>query len=92
MAFAYQTKSWTIQGEQKLDDMLTLLNPTLTVKHVTVSADTIAIAISVTENGGIFEHHLGVQYVNAAGSTDLDLIVDDAMAQAFPEAVLNNQQ
>ena len=32
-------------------------------------------------------HNLNIQYNNAAGETDLDVIVDSAVAEAFPEAV-----
>jgi len=90
MAFTYQTKSWNIQGEKKLDETFTLLNPTLVVTHITLQGNSVGIGLSATENGGVFKHNLGIQYNNVSGLTDIDVIVDDAIASAFPEAVLNS--
>ena len=45
--------------------------------------------MTAVENGGVFVHSLNVQYNNAAGGTDLDVIVDAAVAEAFPDATLD---
>ena len=87
MAFTYQTKSWSIQGEKKLDDIITLLNPTLTVQHITIVNNTVSIGVKAIENGGVYEHRLGIQYTNTNELTDIDAIVDSAVSQAFPEAI-----
>jgi hypothetical protein len=46
--------------------------------------------MKAVENGGVFVHNLNVQYNNASGGADLDVIVDAAIAQAFPEATLDS--
>jgi len=89
MAFAFQSKSWSITGEKEFENHFTLLNPTLTVMQVSVHESNVYIAMKAVENGGVFIHNLNIQYNNTAGETDLDVIVDAAVAQAFPEAVLN---
>ena len=88
MAFLFQSKSWSITGEKEFENHFTLLNPTLTVMQVSIHESNVYIALKAVENGGVFTHNLNVQYNNSAGETDLDLIVDAAMAQAFPEATL----
>jgi len=90
MAFLFQSKSWSITGEKEFDNQFTLLNPTLTVMQVSVHESNVYIAMKALENGGVFVHNLNIQYNNSAGDTDLDVIVDAAVAQAFPEAVLNS--
>jgi len=89
MAFAFQSKSWSITGEKEFENHFTLLNPTLTVMQVSVHESNVYIAMKAVENGGVFVHNLNIQYNNTAGETDLDVIVDAAIAQAFPEAVAN---
>ena len=89
MAFLFQSKSWSITGEKEFENHFTLLNPTLTVMQVSVHESNVYIAMKAVENGGVFAHNLNIQYNNTAGGTDLDVIVDAAVAQAFPEAVLN---
>jgi hypothetical protein len=89
MAFLFQSKSWSITGEKEFENHFTLLNPTLTVMQVSVHESNVYIAMKTVENGGVFVHNLNIQYNNTAGETDLDVIVDAAVAQAFPEAVLN---
>ena len=89
MAFLFQSKSWSITGEKEFENHFTLLNPTLTVMQVSVHESNIYIAMKAVENGGVFIHNLNIHYNNSAGETDLDVIVDAAVAQAFPEAVLN---
>lgn len=90
MAFLFQSKSWSIAGEKEFESHFTLLNPTLTVMQVSVHEANVYISIQAVENGGVFVHNLNVQYNNTAGETDLDVIVDAAIAQAFPEATLNS--
>ena len=89
MAFLFQSKSLSITGEKEFENHFTLLNPTLTVMQVSVHESNVYIAMKAVENGGVFIHNLNIQYNNTAGETDLDVIVDAAVAQAFPEAVLN---
>jgi len=89
MAFAFQSKSWSITGEKEFENHFTLLNPTLTVMQVSVHESNVYISMKAIENGGVFVHNLNIQYNNTAGETNLDVIVDAAVAQAFPEAVAN---
>ena len=89
MAFLFQSKSWSIAGEKEFENHFTLLNPTLTVMQVSVHDANVYVNMTAVENGGVFVHNLNVQYNNAAGGTDLDVIVDAAVAEAFPDATLN---
>jgi len=87
MAFTFQSKSWSIAGEKEFENHFTILNPALSVMQVSVHEENVYIAMKAVENGGVFVHNLNIQYNNAAGETDLDVIVDSAVAEAFPEAV-----
>ncbi len=58
--------------------------------QVSVHETNVYISMQAVENGGVFVHNLNVQYNNTAGETDLDVVVDAAVAQAFPEATLNS--
>ena len=87
MAFNFQSKSWSIAGEKEFENHFTILNPSLSVMQVSVHEENVYIAMKAVENGGVFVHNLNIQYNNAAGETDLDVIVDSAVAEAFPEAV-----
>lgn len=89
MAFLFQSKSWSIAGEKEFENHFTLLNPTLSVMQVSVHDANVYVNMTAVENGGVFVHNLNVQYNNAAGGTDLDVIVDAAVAEAFPDATLN---
>ena len=89
MAFLFQSKSWSIAGEKEFENHFTLLNPTLSVMQVSVHDANVYVNMTAVENGGVFVHSLNVQYNNAAGETDLDVIVDAAVAEAFPDATLN---
>ena len=88
MAFSFQSKSWSIEGEKEFENHFTILNPTLSVMQVSVHEENVYIGMKAVENGGVFVHNLNVQYNNDAGETDLDVIVDAAIAQAFPEATV----
>ena len=88
MAFSFQSKSWSIAGEKEFENHFTILNPTLSVMQVSVHEENVYIGMKAVENGGVFVHNLNVQYNNDAGETDLDVIVDAAIAQAFPEATV----
>jgi len=90
MAFLFQSKSWSITGEKEFEGHFTLLNPTLTVMQVSVHETNVYISMHVVENEGVFVHNLNVHYNNSAGETDLDVIVDAAVAEGFPEATLNS--
>jgi len=76
MAFSFQSKSWSIAGEKEFENHFTILNPTLSVMQVSVHEENVYISMKAVENGG--------------GETDLDVIVDAAIAHAFPEATLNS--
>ena len=89
MAFLFQSKSWSITGEKEFENHFTLLNPTLSVMQVSVHDANVYVNMTAVENGGVFVHNLNAQYNNAAGGTDLDVIVDAAVAEAFPDATLN---
>lgn len=90
MAFAFESKSWSLTGTKEFENGgFTLLNPTVTVMSVSVQQSNVYIAMKAIENGGVYNHHLNVQYNNAAGETDLDVIVDAAVAAALPDFTLN---
>lgn len=90
MAFAFESKSWSLSGTKEFENGgFTLLNPTVTVMSVSVQQSNVYIAMKAVENGGIYNHHLNIQYNNAAGETDLDVIVDAAVAAALPDFTLD---
>lgn len=86
MAFAYQSKSWSISGEKEFENAMTLLNPTITVNQVVINGDSIYLGLAINENGGVYDHAFNIQYANTSGSTDIDAVVDAAIAAAFPDA------
>lgn len=90
MAFTFESKSWSLSGTKEFENGgFTLLNPTVTVMSVSVQQSNVYIAMKAVENGGIYNHHLNIQYNNAAGETDLDVIVDAAVAAALPDFTLD---
>jgi len=90
MAFAFESKSWSYTGEKEFENGgFTLLNPTVSVLSVSVQSSNVYIAMKALENGGVYMHHLNIQYKNAGGETILDTIVDTAVASALPDFVLN---
>lgn len=90
MAFAFESKSWSFTGTKEFENGgFTLLNPTVTVMSVSVQQSNVYIAMKAVENGGVYNHHLNIQYNNAAGETDLDVIVDAAVAAGLPDFTLN---
>jgi len=90
MAFAFESKSWSLSGTKEFENGgFTLLNPTVTVMSVSVQQSIVYIAMKAVENGGVYNHHLNIQYNNAAGETDLDVIVDAAVAAALPDFTLD---
>ena len=52
-----------------------------------VRESTVFLQLVVNENGGVFNHQFNIQYESAL-ETNLDVIAENAMAEAFPEAVL----
>jgi len=88
MAFNFQSKTWTISGEKEFENGMVLLNPSMTVNQVVISADNIFLSLILTENGGVFNHNFNIQYANSAGETNIDTVVDDAISQAFPSATV----
>jgi len=88
MAFAYQSKSWEISGEKEFENSITLLNPTIKVGQVVINGANIYLQLVINENGGVYNHSFNIQYNNTSGSTDIDAVVDLAIASAFPDATL----
>lgn len=86
MAFAYQTKSWEISGEKEFENGMKLLNPTLSVNQVVVNDNGLYVSLKAIENGGVYVHNVNVAYPFLTEETDLDVLVDAAMAHAFPTA------
>lgn len=91
MAFAFESKTWSYTGQKEFDNGgFTLLNPTISVISVTTQTSNIYIAMKAVENSGVYEHHLNVQYNNSGGETNLDTIVDAAVAAALPDFTLDS--
>lgn len=87
MAFSFTQKVWDITGQREFENSFTLLNPSLKIAQMVVRESTVFLQLVVNENGGVFNHQFNIQYENAL-ETNLDVIAENAMAQAFPEAVL----
>lgn len=87
MAHTFSTKIWDIQGEYEFEGYVRLLNPAIQVTSVGVYKNNASIHLHVTENGGVYIHEFSVQ-TEGLEETDLNLLVDAAMAQLFPEAVV----
>jgi hypothetical protein len=91
MAFAFESKSWSFTGTKEFEDGgFTLLNPTVSVLSSTIQGDNVYIAFKAVENSGVFVHQLNVHYNNSGGETNLDTIVDAAVAAAFPDFTLDS--
>ena len=90
MAFAFESKSWSFTGEKEFENGgFTLLNPTVSVLSVSVQESNVYIAMKAVENNGVYNHNLNIQYNNAGGETNLDTIVDAAVAAALPDFTLD---
>jgi hypothetical protein len=90
MAFAFETKSWSFTGEKEFDNGgFTLLNPTVSVLSVSVQESNVYIAMKAVENNGVFMHNLNIQFNNTGGETNLDAIVDAAVAAALPDFTID---
>ena len=90
MAFAFESKSWSFTGEKEFENGgFTLLNPTVSVLSVSVQESNIYIAMKALENNGVYLHNLNIQYNNSGGETNLDTIVDAAVAAALPDFTLD---
>ena len=87
MAHTYITKIWDIPGEYEFDGYVTLLNPAIKVISVGVHNNLTSLHFNVTENGGVYIHEFSSQ-IEGLENADLNLLVDAAMEQMFPEAVL----
>ena len=90
MGHIFSTKVWDIPGEYEFDGYVTLLNPAIKVTSVGVYNNSASIHLNVTENGGVYIHEFSVQ-AEGLQETDLNLLVDAAIAEIFPEAVLREQ-
>lgn len=84
MAYAFTSKQWTISGEHNFGDF-TLLNPVFSAKNLQIVEGNVYLTLEVVENGGVFKHHAHVNYAGAT-ETDVNLLVDAAVAAAFPTA------
>ena len=90
MAFAFESKSWSFTGEKEFENGgFTLLNPTVSVLSVSVQGSNVYVALKAVENNGVYNHSLNIQYNNAGGETNLDTIVDAAVAAALPDFTLD---
>jgi hypothetical protein len=90
MAFQFKNKTWSYTGTKEFENGgFTLLNPTVAISSVTIQQSNIYITLNAFENGGVYPHHLHIQYNNIAEETNLDTIVDTAIASALPDFVLN---
>lgn len=87
MAFTYQDKTWSMEGEVNLQDQMTLLNPTMAVRQVTIVDNMVYINVILNENGGVYQHQFNLQYDNASGATDIDVVVESAIQAVFPAAI-----
>lgn len=87
MSLIYTTKTWTISGEQEFDGYFTLLNPQIKVQSINFSNNTnVSISLEITENGGMFKHYAHIQYVNSTNEENINTVVSEAIADAFPNA------
>jgi hypothetical protein len=90
MAFAFESKSWSYTGEKEFENGgFTLLNPTVSVLSVSVQDSNVYVALKAVENNGVYNHNLNIQYNNTGGETNLDTIVDAAVAAALPDFTLD---
>jgi hypothetical protein len=90
MAFAFESKSWSFTGTKEFENGgFTLLNPTVSVLSVSVQGSNVYVALKAVENNGVYNHNLNIQYNNAGGETNLDTIVDAAVAAALPDFTLD---
>lgn len=89
MVYPHQT--WTVQGEQRFEQNgYTLLNPAIKVTSVTLgSMNLVSLSLLATENGGVYLHYSNASYDNVSGETDIDVLVNAAMAAAFPAATVS---
>lgn len=85
----YPTQTWAITGEWPFNqDQYVLLNPKIKVVGVYFgSGNTVSLALTATENNGVFVHQANVIYINSSGETDIDLVVNTAMEDNFPTAI-----
>ena len=91
MAFAFESKSWSYTRQKEFENGgFTLLNPTVSVLSVSVQESNVYIAMKAVENNGVYNHNLNIQYNNAGGETNLDTIVDSAVAAALPDFTLDS--
>ena len=86
----YPTQTWSITGEYNFDNGgFKLLNPAMTVRSISIGANNnVSVSLTVKEDGGIYEHYTAVNYNNAAGEANLDVLVNAALAAAFPTATV----
>jgi hypothetical protein len=91
MAFAFESKSWSFTGEKEFENGgFTLLNPTVSVLSVSIQKSNVYVAMKALENNGVYNHNLNIQYNNSGGETNLDTIVDSAVAAALPDFTLDS--
>lgn len=84
MAYSFASKQWEIAGSHDFGDF-TLLNPTIRPINCQVLENSVHVQIELTENGGVFKHYTNVTYAETT-ETNINNLVDDIMAAAFPTA------
>lgn len=85
----YTTQTWSIAGEHTFENNgYTLLNPSITVRTVTLSGNNVNISLIAKEDGGVFEHYAHANYTTDGIESDIDVIVSAAMASVFPTATV----
>lgn len=87
----YPQQTWTVTGEQTFENGgYILLNPAIKVTQVVFqAANRVSLSLLSTENGGVYHHIASCSYLNQSGETDVDLIVNAAMAENFPDATVD---
>jgi hypothetical protein len=87
----YPQQTWTVQGEQVFENNgYVLLNPAIKVTSVTFSANNLVnLSLIATENSGVYKHYSSAAYDNVNGEKDVDVVVNAAMAAAFPAATVD---
>lgn len=81
MAFKFFSKTWSLEGEQQVNNG-TLLNPEISIEHVVVKDGSVFIKFNATENGGVFKHTFNMQ-VEEPTISDLNKLVESVMKDTF---------
>ena len=87
MAYEFATKEWHIDGEYNFPNYYTLYNPSFKVLAVGVFNSSVNLNIVIHENGGSYAHQIDIN-LDGVSETDINLLVDTAVATLFPTATL----